>query len=187
MPASLYMDVHVPRAVTNQLRRRGVDVLTANEDGAALFDDESFLSRATQLRRVLGTQDIRFHELHGWSHSLHRYGTIQSIVPGSKSMTIHVDAIYERGAFRPARPVKLEEGAQVVLTIETGPTETGSHVAPVGTATKRQFSTPMLSREGSLLVLCGSAPLTLDDVNEAIDIGRNERLTHIAGETVERQ
>jgi hypothetical protein len=60
VPANLYMDVHVPRAVTNQLRRRGVDVVTANEDGAALFDDESLLSRATQLRRVLVTQDIRF-------------------------------------------------------------------------------------------------------------------------------
>jgi len=29
MSVSFYMDVHVPRAVTNQLRRRGVDVLTA--------------------------------------------------------------------------------------------------------------------------------------------------------------
>ena len=34
-------------------------------------------------------------------------------------MTIHVDAIYEHGKFRPARPVTLEEGAHVVLTIET--------------------------------------------------------------------
>jgi predicted DNA-binding antitoxin AbrB/MazE fold protein len=34
-------------------------------------------------------------------------------------MTIHVDAIYEQGAFRPAAPVALQEGARVVLTIET--------------------------------------------------------------------
>lgn len=61
MPAKLYMDVHVPQAVTNQLRRRGVDVLTANEDGAALFDDETILTGATALRRVLVTQDIRFY------------------------------------------------------------------------------------------------------------------------------
>ena len=33
-------------------------------------------------------------------------------------MTIHVDAIYEHGTFRPARPVTLEEGSKVVLTIE---------------------------------------------------------------------
>lgn len=34
-------------------------------------------------------------------------------------MTIHVDAIYQRGTFRPASPVLLDEGAKVVLTIET--------------------------------------------------------------------
>ena len=33
-------------------------------------------------------------------------------------MTIHVDAIYEQGTFRPASPVALEEGSKVVLTIE---------------------------------------------------------------------
>lgn len=33
-------------------------------------------------------------------------------------MTIHVDAIFENGAFRPAAPVMLEEGTHVVLTIE---------------------------------------------------------------------
>jgi hypothetical protein len=60
MPAALYMDVHVPQAVTNQLRRRSVDVLTTNEDGTSLLDDESLLTRSTELKRVLVTQDIRF-------------------------------------------------------------------------------------------------------------------------------
>ena len=60
MPAKLYMDVHVPQAVTNQLRRRGVDVLTAQEDEAAILDDADLLARATQLGRVIVTQDIRF-------------------------------------------------------------------------------------------------------------------------------
>ena len=60
MPAALYMDVHVPQAVTNQLRQRGVDVLTTNEDGTSQFDDESLLTRATALGRILVTQDIRF-------------------------------------------------------------------------------------------------------------------------------
>lgn len=32
MPIALYMDVHVPRAVTLGLRLRGVDVLTAQEE-----------------------------------------------------------------------------------------------------------------------------------------------------------
>jgi len=29
---ALYMDVHIPQAITDQLRRRGVDVLAAFED-----------------------------------------------------------------------------------------------------------------------------------------------------------
>ncbi len=32
MAIALYMDVHIPQAITDQLRRRGVDVLTAFED-----------------------------------------------------------------------------------------------------------------------------------------------------------
>lgn len=54
---SLYMDVHVPVAVTVGLRRRGIDVLTAQEDGARELDDEMLLDRASQLCRVLFTQD----------------------------------------------------------------------------------------------------------------------------------
>ncbi|MBI3303219.1 MAG: DUF5615 family PIN-like protein [Deltaproteobacteria bacterium] len=57
MSVKLYMDVHVPRAVTNQLRLHGVDVLTVQEDGAAELDDAPLLDRATQLGRVLYSQD----------------------------------------------------------------------------------------------------------------------------------
>jgi hypothetical protein len=39
------------------LRRRGVDVLTAYEDGTAELDDPDLLSRTTQLGRVLFSQD----------------------------------------------------------------------------------------------------------------------------------
>jgi hypothetical protein len=35
MSLALYMDHHVPRAITIGLRLRGVDVLTAYEDGAS--------------------------------------------------------------------------------------------------------------------------------------------------------
>jgi hypothetical protein len=35
MPVALYMDAHIPRAITVGLRLRGVDVLTAQEDNAA--------------------------------------------------------------------------------------------------------------------------------------------------------
>jgi hypothetical protein len=51
------MDVHVRRAVTVGLRLRGVDVLTAQEDGAGEFPDPQLLSRATALGRVLFSQD----------------------------------------------------------------------------------------------------------------------------------
>jgi hypothetical protein len=61
MPVALYMDVHVPQAVTNQLRRRSVNVLTSNDDGTNDLDDERLLNRSTELRRLLVTQDIRFH------------------------------------------------------------------------------------------------------------------------------
>lgn len=46
MSLRLYMDVHVRWAITAGLRRRGLDVLTAQEDGAARFEDPALLDRA---------------------------------------------------------------------------------------------------------------------------------------------
>ena len=57
MSTTLYVDVHVRRAITNELRLRGVDVLTAQEDKGARFEDPELLDRATALGRVLFTQD----------------------------------------------------------------------------------------------------------------------------------
>ena len=54
---ALYMDHHVPRAITEGLRLRGVDVITAHEDGADHLNDPELLNRAAQLGRVLFTQD----------------------------------------------------------------------------------------------------------------------------------
>ena len=45
------------RALTDGLRLRGVDVLTAQEDGTAEFEDDTLLDRATELKRVLFSQD----------------------------------------------------------------------------------------------------------------------------------
>jgi predicted nuclease of predicted toxin-antitoxin system len=53
----LYVDVHVRCAITEGLRLRGIDALTAQEDGAREFDDSDLLDRATALGRVLFTQD----------------------------------------------------------------------------------------------------------------------------------
>ena len=57
MSLKFYMDVHVPRAVTTALRLRSIDVVTAQEDGAAQLDDDRLLQRATELGRVLVSQD----------------------------------------------------------------------------------------------------------------------------------
>jgi len=51
------MDHNVPLPITNGLRLRGVDVLTAYEDGHARMDDDILLDRATALGRVLFTRD----------------------------------------------------------------------------------------------------------------------------------
>jgi hypothetical protein len=63
MPVPLYMDVHVPQAITDQLRRRGIDGLTAIEDGRSEAADDEILERARELSRVVFTQDIRFKAL----------------------------------------------------------------------------------------------------------------------------
>ena len=57
MALTLYMDQHVPKAITVGLRLRGVDVVTAYEDGAAELKDSELLDRAQTLKRVLFTQD----------------------------------------------------------------------------------------------------------------------------------
>ena len=57
MSIKLYMDHHVDIAITEGLRRQGVDVLTCQEDGTTTWDDDRLLDRATQLGRVLFSQD----------------------------------------------------------------------------------------------------------------------------------
>ena len=52
------MDHHVHGAITEGLRQRDVDVITAHEDHAADLDDEKLLARASQLGRVLFSQDV---------------------------------------------------------------------------------------------------------------------------------
>jgi predicted nuclease of predicted toxin-antitoxin system len=57
MALKLYMDHHVPRAITIGLRMRSVDVITAHEDAAGSLSDSDLLDRAGKLGRVLFTQD----------------------------------------------------------------------------------------------------------------------------------
>ena len=74
MPVGLYADVHVPGPVLLQLRRRGVDILAATEEGTNELPDDQLLTLATSLRRVLVTQDIRFRVLaEDWQRTGHPF------------------------------------------------------------------------------------------------------------------
>lgn len=57
MALQYYMDVHVPAAISRGLARRGVDVLTSQDDETRRVDDERLLSRASELGRILVSQD----------------------------------------------------------------------------------------------------------------------------------
>lgn len=57
MTIPIYMDVNIPFAITDQTRLHGLDVLTAQEDGARELSDSDLLDRASELGRILFTQD----------------------------------------------------------------------------------------------------------------------------------
>jgi hypothetical protein len=69
----LYMDVHVKAAITAGVRRRGINVVTAQEDGATRLEDTPLLDHVTALERVLFSQDddllaiARTYQLQGMS------------------------------------------------------------------------------------------------------------------------
>ena len=60
MTIRLYMDHHVKAAITEGLRRRGVDAFTCLEDGTDQADDGHILQRAAELGRAVFTQDDDF-------------------------------------------------------------------------------------------------------------------------------
>ena len=60
MPVALYMDVNVHGQITFQLRRRGIDILTAQEDQMRAAADSQLLDRATELNRIIVSSDKDF-------------------------------------------------------------------------------------------------------------------------------
>jgi predicted nuclease of predicted toxin-antitoxin system len=70
MGVAFYMDHNVRASVTEGLRARGVDVITAAEDKTNEWDDARLLDRATALGRILFTQDEDF-----WAITAHRQAT----------------------------------------------------------------------------------------------------------------
>lgn len=51
------MDVHIAAAITEDLNRRNINVLTSQEDQTRRSDDEALLVRAKDLGRLLFSQD----------------------------------------------------------------------------------------------------------------------------------
>ena len=66
-----YLDEHIPKAVAEGLRRRGIDVLTSQDAGRVGDPDRKQLAFAAMTRRVLVTFDDDFLALDasGASHS----------------------------------------------------------------------------------------------------------------------
>lgn len=55
MPTPLYLDVHVPLAIAQQLRRRGVDPVHASEEDTNQLADDELLALALRQGRVMVT------------------------------------------------------------------------------------------------------------------------------------
>lgn len=68
---TFYLDEHIPKAVAEGLRRRGIDVLTVQEAGRVGDPDRKHLAFAALKRRVLVTFDDDFLALDaaGATHS----------------------------------------------------------------------------------------------------------------------
>jgi predicted nuclease of predicted toxin-antitoxin system len=63
-----HLDEHLPAALADALRKRGIDVTTPNDAGLRGASDEEHLEFAWQSGRVIVTQDNDFLRLH--SHGL---------------------------------------------------------------------------------------------------------------------
>ncbi|MCA9950467.1 MAG: DUF5615 family PIN-like protein [Anaerolineales bacterium] len=63
-PVNFYMDEHVHPAITRGLRLREIDVLTAQEANMLGASDKEHLKLATNLGRVVFTNDDDFLKLH---------------------------------------------------------------------------------------------------------------------------
>ncbi|NDJ78913.1 MAG: hypothetical protein GYB65_21900 [Chloroflexi bacterium] len=58
--ARFYLDENMPVAVADQLRRRGIEAVTARDVGTLGDTDETHLRRATEMGYILCTHDADF-------------------------------------------------------------------------------------------------------------------------------
>ena len=59
-----HLDEHIPSALANAIKRRGIDVTTSTEAGLLGLEDERHFEFALQTGRVIVTQDADFLRLH---------------------------------------------------------------------------------------------------------------------------
>lgn len=72
-----YFDVHIPKAVARELRRRGIDVVRCQEAGLHDIGDPRHLEYATQQGRVMVTHDEDFLKLDDiWQNQGKRHAEI---------------------------------------------------------------------------------------------------------------
>jgi hypothetical protein len=71
--------------------------------------------------------------------------------------------------------------------VDLEPAGGGFNVTPALNGAGPDASAVKLLREGTLLVLGGREPASLDDVNRALDAGRSERLYRIVDDNIETQ
>lgn len=60
MSLAYYFDHHVPASICDALRTKMIDVLTTTDAASEDWDDEPILQRATDLGRLVFTQDADF-------------------------------------------------------------------------------------------------------------------------------
>jgi hypothetical protein len=90
---SLYLDHHVHTAIRERLRARGIDVLTTTDDGRELWEDEQILERATDLGRIVFTQDTDFLRIaNDWAKASREFA---GVVYGHQLQITIGQAIYD--------------------------------------------------------------------------------------------
>lgn len=82
MALKFYTDKHIARAVADQLRAKGVDVIRCEEVGMAEAADEAHLEFATGEGRILISQDADFAALHiQWQQTGRKHAGIMRLAP----------------------------------------------------------------------------------------------------------
>jgi predicted nuclease of predicted toxin-antitoxin system len=77
-PTAYYFDTHIPAAVAQQLRLRGITVVRCEEVGLAAADDVEHLEYATSISHILVSHDRDFWDIHAdWlANGLHHAGIV---------------------------------------------------------------------------------------------------------------